>query len=491
MSLPKYLLAISLAILIFLSFLPIPSVCAQEAGVDLSKKVDQKQFSLPEQIESLLKDKNPMAARRVLIKARNAGSDESKTESNMIRLSNLHHSIAFGFHHKGEHDEAVDELSTSFDFVLGYPDTFRKANSLRNIVDTMKLLGVRSDKQEVIATRMDEAIEYCRKVEAGNVVRVQFVLSSLVAMRATTLSHEDKSSAREMLMRQIETVDSINATDDATEQTIAAQFQLLVAAGRLLDDFDDHDRIENLLDSGMNSFPDSEGVLREFASAEYQAVRRLARNSPSKAAMRLESAIARLSPLAEDNENLQSMIDRIKALERQIEATAKQQGMIGKPAPDLQFNAWANTDEFNVDDLKGKIVLYDFWAVWCGPCIDTFSHLRTWRKEYGDKGFEIVGITQYYDYEWNEDAGRASRSEEEVDPEVERSAIARFLQSKEMQHPTIFMPKDSTLWQEYAVAGIPHAVLVDRNGNVQMVRVGNSPENASSLQEKIEELIGQ
>lgn len=491
MSLPNYLLAISLAILPFSSYLPLPSVCAQEAGVDPSKQVGEKQLSLSEQIEALLKDKNPTAARRVLIEARNSGSDESKTESNRIRLSNLHHSIAFGFHHKGEHDEAVDELTTSFDFVLGYPDTFRKAYSLFNIVDTMNLLGARSDKQEVIATKMDQAIEYCRKIEAEYFVEVQFALSSLVAMRATTLSHEDKSSARDMLMRQIETVGSINATDDATEQTIAAQFQLLTAAGNLLDDFDNRDRIEDLLDSGMRSFPDSERVLREFADAEYQAVRNLARNDPSKAAMRLESAIERMSPLAEVNDNLRSMIDRIKALERRIEATVKQQDMIGKPAPDLRFDSWTNTDEFNVNNLKGKIVLYDFWAVWCGPCIDTFPHLRAWRSEYGDKGFEIVGITKYHNYEWNEDAGRASRSEEVVDPEEERSVIARFLQSKEMQHPIIFTLKDSTLWQEYGVVGIPHAVLVDRNGVVQFVAVGSGQEKADALLKKIKELIDQ
>ena len=491
MSLPKYLLVIPLAILVFWSYLPIPPVCAQEAGDDPSKQVDRKQLSLAEQIESLLKDKNPTAARRVLMESRKAGLDESKSESSMIGLSNLHRSIAFGFHHKGEHDEAIDELVTSFDFVMGYPDTLRKARTLLNTVDIMNLLAARSDKQQVIVTKMDQAIEYCRKIEAENVVQVQSALSSLVVMRATKLSHEDKSSAKDILIKQINTLDSINATGDATEQTVAAQFQLLAAAGSLLDDFDDRERIDNLLDFGMKSFPDSKRVLREFSLAEYEVVRNLARNKPSKAALRLESAIERLSPLAKDNENLREMIDRLKALDKQIEATAKQQDMIGTTAPDLKFDAWANADEFNVVDLKGKVVLFDFWAVWCGPCVDTFSHLRTWRKEYGDKGFEIVGITRYYNYEWNEDTGRASRSEEEVDSEVERIAIAKFLQSKEIQHPTVFTPKDSTLWQDYGVTGIPHAVLVDRNGIVQLVRVGAGQESADALQKKIKELIDQ
>ena len=500
MSLPKHLLAIPLAILVMLSFLPVPPLCAQEAvvdapkqvdQVDATKPVDQEEPSLAEQIKSLLKDKDPTAARKILTAARNADSDESKTESNMILLSNLHQLIAVAFRRQGEHDEAVDELATSFDFAMGYPDTVRKASSLHRIAYTMNLLGARSDKQEAIATRIDQAIEYCRKIEAENAAKVQFPLSSLVIMRATALSREDKSSAKEMLMRQIENVDSINATLDATEQTIAAQFQLLAVAGSLIDDFDDRDRIEKLLDSGMKSFPNSERVLLDFARVEHQAVRNLAGDDPSAATTRLESALARLSPFAEDNDKVKRMADRIKALAGQIEATAKQQDMLGKPAPSLEFDAWANVDEFNVDDLKGKVVLYDFWAVWCGPCIGTFPHLRTWREEYGDKGFEIVGITKYYNFEWNEDAGRATRSEEVVDPEVERSTIAKFLQSNEIQHPAIFTPKDSSLWQEYGVTGIPHAVLVDRNGNVQLVVVGGGQKNADELHQKIKELIGE
>ena len=75
--------------------------------------------------------------------------------------------------------------------------------------------------------------------------------------------------------------------------------------------------------------------------------------------------------------------------------------LVGKPAPEWDIDAWVNADSTTQESLKGKVVLIDFWAMWCGPCIATFPHLREWREEFGEQGFEIVGVTQYYNFEWD------------------------------------------------------------------------------------------
>lgn len=487
----KYLLALRMATAIFISLPTVPLVLAQDIRASASKVPDHTTSSLKERIDEFLKDRNPESARKVLREAITSKSVANQTESDMVRLHNLHHAIAFGFYHKQEYVEAVDELLASFDDVLGCPDTLRKAFTLSNIVAMMNVLGQRSGKDELIANKIDQAIEYCRTLEAERVVEVQPALCDLVVMRAKGLPRENKFLAKDLLAKQIETIRAINATDAKTELTIIGQIKLLATADSLLDDFNGRTELEKLFASGMKAFPYSEGIFSEFASVEYGTVGTLARSNPSEAALRLKSAIEILSPLAQGNENLLSIVDQIKGLDRRIQETVKQQNMIGKPAPHLRFDAWTNSDKFSVDDLKGKVVLYEFWAVWCGHCIETFPRLRSWRKEFGDKGFEIVGITKYYNYVWNEETRQPTRSEEDVDPEVERSAIARFLQSKAMQHPTVFASSDSTVWQEFAAGAFPHAVLVDRNGNVQMVRVGNLEGDASALREKIEELIGQ
>lgn len=165
--------------------------------------------------------------------------------------------------------------------------------------------------------------------------------------------------------------------------------------------------------------------------------------------------------------------------------------MVGQPAPELQVAAWVNQGELTEESIQGKVVLLDFWSVWCGPCIATFPHLREWYDEFHEQGFEIVGVTRYYNYTWDDATGRASKSKEAVEPEAEREMLAKFMEHHDLRHPTIVTPKDSTMQKEFGVTGIPHAVLIDRKGRVQMIKVGSGPANAAALHAKIQVLIAE
>jgi thiol-disulfide isomerase/thioredoxin len=177
---------------------------------------------------------------------------------------------------------------------------------------------------------------------------------------------------------------------------------------------------------------------------------------------------------------LQTRIDRAKRLA----------ALVGKDATPLEVEAWVNGTPLTESDLKGKVVLLDFWAVWCGPCIATFPHLREWQEKYADKGLVIVGLTRYYNFTWDDQAGRPMRAqgEEKVAPEKEREMLVKFAEHHNLHH-RFALQKDTVLSEYYAVSGIPHVVVIDREGKVRLIRVGSGDQNAQDIQNMLEKLL--
>jgi thiol-disulfide isomerase/thioredoxin len=168
--------------------------------------------------------------------------------------------------------------------------------------------------------------------------------------------------------------------------------------------------------------------------------------------------------------------------------------LLDKPAPDFKGDFALNGTPTSLSDLKGKVVLLDFWAVWCGPCIATFPHLRDWHAEYKDKGLEIVGVTTYYEqFGFDKEKGKLARAKDKLTPVQEQDMIKDFAEHHKLAHRLMTLPRDerAKVYEAYKVKGIPTAVLIDRKGNVRMVKVGSSEANAEALGETIKKLIAE
>ena len=66
--------------------------------------------------------------------------------------------------------------------------------------------------------------------------------------------------------------------------------------------------------------------------------------------------------------------------------------MQGQPAPKLALKGWINAEPMTLKKLKGKIVVLDFWATWCGPCLASIPHTNELMEKYADKGVVIIGV---------------------------------------------------------------------------------------------------
>lgn len=248
------------------------------------------------------------------------------------------------------------------------------------------------------------------------------------------------------------------------------------------------------LQKKLEANPDDVRSLANYVSKVMQQIGPLARTEPEKADEQLKAAREFLAGVAERAQQdttktqLTNLGTRLDSLTRSIESGKKLAALIGKDAAPLAVEAWANGEPLTESDLKGKVVLLDFWAVWCGPCIVTFPHLREWQEKYADKGLVIVGLTRFYNYSWNDATGRAARSQQPVPKEDELQMLEKFAESHNLHH-RFAIQKDSSLSDYYGVTGIPHVVVIDRQQKVRLMRVGSGEANAQAIEAMIKQLL--
>lgn len=165
---------------------------------------------------------------------------------------------------------------------------------------------------------------------------------------------------------------------------------------------------------------------------------------------------------------MQGSLTAIKPVERKDENTA----------PEIVIKEWLDKKPFKLSELRGKVVMLDFWAMWCGPCIRSFPRLRELHKKYKDKGFQIIGITRLY----------GEIGDEEATEKEEIAALNELKKEFKLPYPIAVHDKEEN-HSAYGVESIPTVFILDKTGRVRYISVGTNKIVETEIEKMIVKLL--
>jgi peroxiredoxin/TolA-binding protein len=154
-----------------------------------------------------------------------------------------------------------------------------------------------------------------------------------------------------------------------------------------------------------------------------------------------------------------SVLAQMKGQQEAGEAVA-----VGKTPPAIEATDLSGQPQ-SLDRYRGKVLLIDFWATWCGPCRAELPNVKALYRKYKDRGFAVLGVSL----------------------DEDRSALKGVLREEQMEWPQLCDGKGwrSPIAQQYGVTAIPRTVLLDRQGVIRYVDV-----RGDALDQGVAELLG-
>ncbi|WP_165219863.1 TlpA family protein disulfide reductase [Aquisphaera insulae] len=141
--------------------------------------------------------------------------------------------------------------------------------------------------------------------------------------------------------------------------------------------------------------------------------------------------------------------------------------LVGKPAPEFEL-ALLDGTKFSPSQHRGSVLILDFWATWCGPCLQAMPQVEKVAGEFKDKGVKLVAVNL----------------------QEEPKQIQALLDRQKL-HPVVALDRDGAVAEKYAASAIPQTVIIDREGKVARLFIGSSAHLDDQLREALRAVLGE
>lgn len=127
---------------------------------------------------------------------------------------------------------------------------------------------------------------------------------------------------------------------------------------------------------------------------------------------------------------------------------------VGMKAPDITNPNWLNSEPLRLADLRGKVVMVEFWTFGCYNCRNVEPYVKQWHRKYAEQGFVVIGVHS-----------------PEFSHEREIENVKRYIKEHDIRFP-VPIDNDFSTWNRYGNRYWPAMYLIDKQGVIRHIRIG-------------------
>jgi peroxiredoxin len=141
--------------------------------------------------------------------------------------------------------------------------------------------------------------------------------------------------------------------------------------------------------------------------------------------------------------------------------------MVGKPAPDFSLKGLDGKD-VKLEDFKGNVLVFDFWATWCPPCVAAMPGLNELAAEFKEQGVKVVAINA----------------------DEEKDLVAGFINSRKLNNLIVLLDPETKVGEQYmANELLPTTMVIGKDGTIRKVMTTGGPQGERDLKAAVQEAL--